>query len=173
MRQNIYMGVGPQALQPTLVGGGASVAYPVELYQTPVLDLTKTLFGMELVPARPGHFPFQVFRWWLITQKNGTQTSPIAYRSGSNEANAIQPTPHNNFVSAGASPSNADVNNVNLVIPCWAAGSSGAGNAQRLTNKPIIMDITAAAVGTGNFSLFASLATFVAWSPTGGSDGIT
>jgi hypothetical protein len=52
-RQPVYLGTGPQNLEGQGLVAASNVAYPVETYQTPLIDFTKIQLGIELVPARP------------------------------------------------------------------------------------------------------------------------
>lgn len=156
VRLNDYLarGQGPVPLGST--GGGSLCGFPVENFQTPLLDLTTANLAIELVPARPGYAPIVNFAEWIISQKFGTQTSTATYRAGSN-------TGHSNFIASVSEPSNAQVN----------AGSSGpyiASSAftalidvKLIPNATVYLDVTAGASGTGGFALLASLSVSVAW----------
>ena len=143
-------------------GSGALGAYPMEVFETPSLDLTKTYSGIELIPARPGYLPFLLLPQWMITIASGTQTSGATAQAGSNAA-------HTNFFNTTANtPSNAAVNAAVGNTPCRGGNPSAATSTlRRFTNRPVLMDITVGAQGTGNFALACRFIAIVGWVPTG------
>jgi len=169
MRSSIWQGLGPQALQgPANAASCARAgAYPIEAYQTPILDLTKTYSNIELVPARPGYVALARSRFWIVTSVQGVQTSPPTCRAGSNtelESSTGEPSSiHDNFFPlASTAPSNASVNAI-TTTPVLIAGSSAANNLQLFQGRTVFLDVTAPAVGTGGFKLFAMLLVTVQW----------
>ena len=151
-------GLGPEPLGSP--GGGGLVAFPCETFQTLLLDLTKTVSGIELVPARNGHVAFQLASFWIIESTTGTQTSPPTVQAGNNGA-------HTNYIpSSGTTPSNANV--AATVAPGVTAGPFAAGNSIQIPiNSPVLLDVTSGATGTGNFTLMGRLVTLVTWSEVG------
>jgi hypothetical protein len=160
MRYGDYLGqaLGPMALGP-FPTSGFQVMYPIEIYQTQILDLTKTASGIELVPAKPGHYPviFSSTRF-LVEAVNGTQTTPAQMQAGSDAA-------HTNLFISSALPSNANVNAVSpSALPGLALGPALATDTiRRIPNATVLMDITAGAQGTGSFALRGKLSINVAW----------
>src|SRR5579872_710594 len=96
MRQSIWQGYGPQPLQGQANAAlcARSNAYPIETYQTPRLNLSKTYFGIELVPARPGYVAAPRSRFWVVSSVSGVQTTPPNTQAGSDAA-------HLNFMISG------------------------------------------------------------------------
>lgn len=150
-------GAGPLALsQPS----GGLVAYPVETYITPSLDLTIVQLGIELIPAKPGHIVAITVTGFLLESVTGTQTTPLQARAGSD------PTHTNISPLITTNPTNAQVNSANT--PCTAGGlSSNSVPVQILPSLPVFLDIVAGAQGTGGFSLRGRLAARVAWAAIG------
>jgi hypothetical protein len=159
-RQSGYLGLGPQSLQGPNTGSGSSVAYPLEFYQTPLLDLTKTYSNIEIIPARPGYVALIFFTRWMIESKNGTQVTPITCQAGSNITK-------NNNLALNSNPSNINVNNASTVPPCFVLGQSQLVPAPVLINTPILFDVVTPASGTGGFSLMARLFVSAIWAAVG------
>lgn len=160
MRTNTYAGLGPQSLQGAGSGSGENPAYPLEVYQTPVLDLTKTYSDVELLPARPGYFPVILTSVWVIISRSGTQTTPPTFQAGNNTA-------HTNLIaSVSTLPSNADVNGANPPSQTSTVGAV-VNLTQRIVNATSYFDITAAASGTGGYSCMAQLVVEVVWMASG------
>lgn len=143
---------------PTALGGSGSsglINYPIETYVTPTLDLTQTVSGIELIPAKPGHVPLVYLARWIIYSVTGTQTTPATHKAGNNTAHT------NIFASSSTNPSNA---NVNAAAPVSTAAGPVTVQPSNITpNAPVIFDLTSGAVGTGGFALRARLAAFVIW----------
>jgi len=155
------MGTGPELLEGpgTQSAGNLNL---VEIYQSPLLDLTKTYSGIELVPGKPGLIPYPIDiqgpGTWLLEQKAGAQTSPPTTQAGSDAA-------HQNFLkSSNTNPTNALFNTA--VAPCILNGpSTGAlsGTLKRLPGMPIYFDVTVPAAGTGGYICLARLYVAVGW----------
>lgn len=149
-------GAGPIS---TGTGGAGFGAYAVEAFESPILDLTTTALGVELVPARPFYTPRLITASWLIEKVAGTQTSPPTVRAGNDAA-------HGNFIGQmSTTPSNANTNAA--ATPCVVTGPT-AGTAlgptvQTITNAPVLLDIVSGATGTGGFMLKARLVVLVLW----------
>jgi len=162
MLRNGYLGQGqgPAPIGPGTTG--ALSAYPVEMYQSPLLDLTQTVSGIELIPARPGYIPIIELALWETEFTAGTQTSPPTVRAG-NDAG------HTNFINTSSTtPSNANVNAAN--VPCLITGPTGAlsnQTAQQIPNATVLLDVTAGAAGTGGFALRAKLVCMIFWVAVG------
>jgi len=148
------VGLGPAPLGSP--GSAGLVAFPVELYQTPNLDLTVPNLGIELIPAKPGHFPVLVNANWIIDSASGTQTTPPTTRAGSDAG-------HVNFASqTSTKPSNASVNGAN--VPSMGDGNANAAlTLRRIPNAPVIFDIVAGAQGTGTFAVRGRFSVSVNW----------
>jgi|SRR5579863_3571367 len=152
-------GLGPENLEGNPTSGSFVALWP-EVFQTPLLDLTKTLSSMELVPARPGHFPVVcVLANWCIESVSGVQTAPVVYQAGQNAAHT------NVFAALTNGPSNADVNGANP--PSFGGQSIGASRVQLIVNTPVFLDITAGAQGVSK--LLARLIVGVEWVAIGGA----
>lgn len=144
-------------------GGGLSVAWPIESFETPSLDLTVVQSNIELVPARPGYIALGFAALWLIEAISGTQTSPPTLQAGSDAA-------HSNFIpSTNSLPSNANING-GTTLPFLASSGSfiiisspTTTTLQRLPNTTTFLDITAGAAGTGDFALRGRLIVGVKW----------
>lgn len=135
--------------------------YPHETFVSPVLDLTVPTLGIELIPARPGYFAVATSITWVIELVSGTQTSPANFRAGTDPS-------HLNFITANGRPLNTDVNGA--VTPSVAVGGGlGAVTLPRTSGTTVIMDVTAGAVGTGNFALRGRLAVIARWIAEGGA----
>lgn len=154
------MGVGPQSLE----GPGtqsASAGPFVDLFQSPLLDLTQVVSNIELVPARPNLIPFPVnlvTAFWFVEQRSGTQTSPPTIQAGSDAAH------QNFFTTTSTTPSNANLNA--SVVPAPIAGPGigvFSGTLKRIPNAPIMLDLTVPAAGTGGYSCRARIFVVVAW----------
>ena len=164
------MGRGPQALEgstralqlagvdPSTLLSAAMGAFSLETYETPLLDLTKTYSGIELVPARPGYIPIHSTRTWIIFSRSGTQTSPPTTNIGNDAAHTnIQP-------SINTTPSNV---NVNGAVPIsLAQGVAQNQGPQILPNATVYFDLTAPATGTGGYSCMARYAIAIFWVAT-------
>lgn len=169
MRQSIWQGAGPQPLQGAANAASCAraSAYPLETYQTPILDLTKTYSGIELVPARPGYVATPRSRVWTVISVSGTQTSPATYNAGSNtglESSTAEPASiHDNFMpQANALPTNATINS-GTTPPFVTNATSAANNLQLFANAPVLLDISVPAAGTGGFKLLMMLTVTVEW----------
>src|SRR6267142_1271140 len=153
------LGTGPQALEGSNTNSASVGAYPLEPFQTPLLDLTKTYSNIEIIPARPGYFPVILsgfFPEWVIESVVGTQTSPPTVQAGNNAA-------HNNSIPTTATtPTNALVNTA--VPPTTVTGPGNpAVTLKQFPNTPVFMDITVAAQGTGGYSCLARLSFILHW----------
>lgn len=154
-------GVGPQKLEGPDMLSGSIGAYAVEVFQTPLLDLTKTYQKIELVPARPGYFPINLTTGkaqWSIEKVSGTQTTPPTIRAGNDPAHT------NFFTSTSTNPSNADVNGAN---PPSVANGPFLPLGTEFSNATVYFDLTSPAVGTGGYSCMARLTCAVAWISVG------
>lgn len=155
-----FLGTGTGPVQLGVSGSAGLVSYPTEVFVTPTLDLTIPNLGIEIIPAKPGHIPVVYLSRWIIYSVAGTQTTPATHRAGSNAAHT------NIFASSTTTPSNA---NVNGAVPIsFAAGPSLVQPSNIQPNLPVILDVTAGAVGTGGFALRARLGVFVVWIAQGG-----
>lgn len=131
------------------------VAFPSEIYESPLLDLTQVTLGIELIPAKPGYFPVLSSARWLIEAFSGAQTTPCTSQAGNDPA-------HTNVLAAGTSPTNGATNT--SVPPCvLSAGSAAAVTVKRFANAPVIFDVTAGAQGTGGFTLMAKFFCTINW----------
>ena len=156
VRQSIYMGLGPQAFAGPGLGSGAALPFPLETYQTPLLDLTKTYSNIELLPARPGFYPVIISSMWLIESHSGTQTTPPTIQAG-NDLN------HVNIIPLSATrPSNANVNAIGQNGICTASAAA-ANTVQKIIGVPVFFDLTVPAVGTGGYSCFGHYVLIVCW----------
>lgn len=160
VRQGFYRGLGPSLFQGPGTPSAGAVAYPIEIYSTPILDLTKIVSGIEAIPARPGYIATQFNSRWIVQQLSGTQTSPPTYQMGSDPA-------HQNFVPSTAAPSNASVNAI-VGTPALGNGGLLQTGLQFFPNAPVFFDVTAAAQGTGGFALLARHVSVVWWIAVGG-----
>jgi len=154
----ISNGLGPQSLA---TGAGARVAFPCEVFSTPVLDLTVLSSNIELVPAKPGHFPSGLTTRVIVEQFTGTQSTPATVRAGSDAG-------HVNYIVASNAPSNASMN-IGVSAP-FVPNTNVTGSAvttQRIPNAPVLLDITVAATGTGGFTLRVRYETTVIWAAPG------
>lgn len=164
MRNGDYFGnaTGPAALGSP--GAGSTVMYPCEAFQTPQLDFTRpTTTSIELVPARPGHFPLILTSIFLIETATGTQTSPPTTRAGNNAT-------HDNLIAQNSTnPSNAAFNTPS-VAPCISGGGSvPAAATQRIPNAPVFFDVVTGSAGTGGYALKGKFVVFVLWTAIGGA----
>lgn len=158
-RQSFWAGVGPQSLEPGVAG--ATVAYPPELYQTPLLDLTVApQSNIELVPARPGHIPININRLWVIELLTGTQVTPATMQAGSDATQS-------NFMPLVSSPTNANVNGFTTPF-FFTGGSATLDTVKQLVNTPVFFNLVTPASGTGGFSLKGRLLVHVNWVSIGG-----
>lgn len=154
------LGSGPQMLEGPGSISGAAGAYPTEVFQTPLLDITQAVSNIEILPARPGYFPFNILSQWVIESVTGAQTVPATIRAGSDPA-------HLNFYpSINTAPSNANVNAA--VPPSLADALNTTGVAlKKFPGAPVFFDITAPAAGTGGYSCKARLVILVVWYVSG------
>jgi len=157
-------GVGPEPSDGPGTPSSSLIAYPMEIFQTPLIDISQPLSGMELIPARIGHIPILIVQLageWAIESVVGVQTSPVHVRAGSDAA-------HSNFLSSTTTPSNADVNGA--VVPSLTSlNTTGPGPVTFFPNTPVYFDITVPAAGTGGFSCLARLIIAVNWVTTDGA----
>lgn len=160
VRNSIIMGLGPQALEGPGLVSGSNVAFPLEIYQTNLLDLTIPHLNIELVPAKPGHIPIQLSRNWIVESRSGTQVTPAQFQAGSNAA-------HNNYNTLSSTPSNANVNG-STPIAYLLGGTAQPMNLQLFPNTPIMLDVISGASGTGGFSLKARYDMHILWVAVGG-----
>ena len=161
VRSSVNLGLGPQALSGSQSNSGSANAFPYETYQTPLLDLTMSQLGIEIIPARPGHIPllFQIF--WIMETLSGTQVTPLQAQMGSNAA-------HNNLAPLSSAPSNATVNG--FTTPFYTRGGASAGNGtQQIPNSPVFLDVVSGAQGTGGFALKGRLLVATYWVAIGGN----
>jgi hypothetical protein len=151
-------GLGPLPLSAPFVGGGL-VAFPVESFTTPLLDLTQVALGIELAPAKPGHYAVPIGNMFIVVEsKSGTQTTPPTTRSGSNAAHT------NSFPQISTRPANADV--AAVAVPGFILGpAAAAAGVQQIANAPVIFDLVSGALGAGGFSLFARFVGRFYWVP--------
>jgi len=136
-------------------GAGSLVPFPLEVYQTPILDLTKPNLGIELFPAKPGYVALSNLVEWVITQVTGTQTGVLSAQAGSDPAH------RNLFNSQATQPSNATVNGANP--PSRSGNQTLAFTVKLFPGAPVILDVTAGAVGTGGFTLNGFFVAYVFW----------
>lgn len=156
---NDFIGSG---LGPSQVGNqisGSLVAFPLDTYATPQLDLTQVVTGIELVPAKPGHIPVSATARFLIESTTGTQTTPLVSQAGSDAA-------HTNFKASTSAPANVDVTGAPVPAISSAVGGS-AVTTQRIPNATVFFDITAGAQGTGGFTLRGKFVVVVRWQAVG------
>lgn len=138
-------------------GGGSLVVFPFSVYETKTLDLTQLASNIEIVPAKPGHWPFATAGFFVIESTAGTQTSAASIRAGNDSG-------HVNLIAASAIPTNGDVNGANP--PSFSSAFTAPANAtQRFANLPCFLDITTAAQGTGGFTLLGRFQVTVFWLP--------
>lgn len=143
-------------------GTAGLVSYPSETYATPILDLTVANLGIELVPAKPGHFAVSSGSEWIIESVNGTQVTQVTCQAGTDLAHV------NFFTSFNGRPTNVEVNGV--VPPSLGTGApTAAQTLQRTSNTPVIFDVTVPATGTGGFALRARFCVRVRWIAEGGT----
>lgn len=159
------VGAGPQSLEGQGLLSASLGAYTLEVYQTPLLDLTKTYANIELVPARPGFIPCLLrsvnLNRWLLESASGTQTTPPTIRAGSDIG-------HSNFIPVDVtSPSNARVNAG--IVPVQISGPPAAAiGVKQFPGLPIYFDVTIPAAGTGGYSAMAKYTCVVGWIAVGG-----
>jgi hypothetical protein len=155
------IGTGPALLEGAGTNSAGEVAYLIEVFQTPLFNLTNTYSNIEIIPARPGYYPLAFNTAWIIESLSGTQTSPLTLRAGSNPGHS------NIFPLQSTNPSNANVNVA--VPPSIASGLTIAvpNNTQQIAKATVYMDITAPASGTGGFACTARMSFFVLWIPFG------
>jgi len=143
--------------------GGGLVAYSIESFQSPLLDFSVAVFGIEILPAKPKHVALLVGApVFIFESSRGTQTSTATVNLGSDAT-------HDDFANINT-PGNVLVNAI-TVYPCTIAygGLSTPGNPTRLTpNATVFLDVAVPAAGTGNFSLKGRLSFTAAWLPVGG-----
>lgn len=153
---SLQPGVGPESLEGQSASGSI-LAYPGEIYQTPLIDISQPLSNLELIPARIGYFP--VFIAGLggmcaIESVTGTQTSPVHIQAGNNAA-------HTNLFATTTLPSNADVNGAS--VPSLTTLNPPTNLLTMIQNATVFFDITVPAVGTGGFKCLARFAVVVVW----------
>ena len=153
-------GIGPQKLEGPDMLSGSIGAYALEVFQTPLLDLTKTYLNIELIPARPGYFAQGLLGLtaWSIEKKSGVQVTPPTIRAGNDSTHT------NLFSSTATTPSNTNVNGANP--PSTATGPSGSLAAQ-IPNTTVYFDLTSPAVGTGGYVCMARFTCAVFWVAVG------
>lgn len=153
-------GVGPEPLEGPGAVAASLVAFQAETYQTPLIDISQPLSGMELIPARPGHFPVllnALYGVWDIESVTGTQTSPVHLQAGNNAA-------HTNMFASTTTPSNGDVNGANVPsLTFLNATFNIAAPATQIPNATVFLDVTVPAAGTGGFKCMARLSVTVVW----------
>lgn len=160
MSIEVIPGLGPLVLEPSDRISAGRVPYPLEIYTTPLLDLSQVVTDLEIVPARFGYVPVNRVSGvalWVIESIVGTQTTPPTIKAGSNTART------NFFASSSATPSNADVNGANVPSISNASSAIAAVGLQLLPNSPIYFSITSPAAGTGGYKCMARLVFNVAW----------
>jgi hypothetical protein len=153
------LGTGPQQLEGPRTNSGTASPYPFDIYQTPLIDIAKTVSNIELVPARVGFYPV-LFHMAIVAEKIvGTQTSPPTIRAGNNAT-------HDNYVATDANdPTNAAVNA--SVAPALVGVLNLVSNTMKqATNAPVLFDITVPAAGTGGYSCMVKFVTTVTWIST-------
>lgn len=160
------MGVGPLMLEGPGTNSAGSLGL-VEIFQSPLLDLTQTYSNIELVPARPNLVPYPTDLAgpgsWLIEKLAGVQTSPPTIRAGSDAG-------HQNFIlTTSTTPSNANFN-ASAAAPCISSGPNTgvtSGTLKRIPNTPILFDLTSPAAGTGGYICLARYFVAVMWIAVG------
>lgn len=136
--------------------GGSLVPFPIECFVTPVLDLTIPTLGLEIIPARPGFYPFLQNLSWVIENLAGVQTTPPTIQAGSDPA-------HMNMLTPFQTPSNANLATILGSTPATAGGGNSVSGTQQFPNAPAFLDITIGSVGTGGFVLRARAVVRVGW----------
>lgn len=158
MFDNLGVGIGP--LPNGSPGGGGLVCFPMELYETPILDLTIVTPPLEFIPARPGliALPTSNSRF-VIEQVAGAQTVPLTFR-------VTQDLINSNFANSTTVPSNADVNGG--VVPFISGGANISSlTNRRFPNTPFMFQMLTGAQGTGGFVLRGKFVTVVGWAAVG------
>ena len=151
-------GAGPSALGSP--GGASLVRYPVEIYQSPLLDLS-LIQTVELIPAKPGHIPAcpVVQAFWIIEALNGTQILPPTWQVGSDPS-------HQNFIArqTTTTPFTGEGTNPPYYTQIF---TSFITTAPSLPNLPTYLDILSAATGNpangAAFQVIARLVVPVMW----------
>lgn len=151
-------GAGPSALGSP--GGASLVRYPVEVYQSPLLDLG-IVQSVELIPAKPGFIPAcpVVQAFWMIEGLNGTQTLPPTWQVGSDPS-------HRNFIDRQTTTT--PFTGEGTTPPYYTQiFTSFLTNVPVLPNLPTYLDIVSAAAGTpangAAFQVLARLVVPVMW----------
>ena len=158
-------GVGPLFLEQD--GGARSsglVVPSTEIYQTPLLDISQPVFGIEVVPAKFGLVAVTFAlpnNQWFVESIVGVQTSPPHCQAGSDAAhtNLYAPDtgdPINALVNAGTAP------------PFLAGVASATALAAYMPNTPVFFDLTVGATGTGGYKCMAKLIFIITWIAVGG-----
>jgi hypothetical protein len=154
-------GLGPQNLGSP--GAAGLVAFPMEVFISPVLDLSKVTLGIEIIPGRTGLIPWRTSMAWLIEDASGTQATAPVLQAGSDAA-------HTNFFPSSSSPTNSDVASCIGVTPCFSPGfanSSVNQQNQKFAGLPTIMDITSGGLGSVGYTLRGRFYTTVFWMSVG------
>lgn len=161
-RTSDYLGLAAGPIQYGSLPGSGLVAYPVEAYQSALLDLTVAQSAIEFIPAKPGHVPVPLTWFWIIEKIAGTQTAPGTINLGSDPA-------HTNFTTSVGMPINSDVNTASVSPVTLGIGALTLtpSIAQRFPNSPIYMDVSPSA-GTGGFVLKGRIIIITYWVPAGG-----
>lgn len=160
---DIIPGIGPEPLE----GAGtisASLNLFCEVYVSPVLDLTKTISDVELIPAKQGYFPLALNQYFVVVSRSGTQVTPATIKAGNN-------TNKTNFLCIFSGvpipstiPINTDVNNANP--PCITNNNGNSAFTpvtSPIPGRPVLMDVVTPASGTGGFSAMVRMIAFVGW----------
>lgn len=160
MAIEVISGLGPLSLEPAGLISAGRVPFPVEIYASPLLDLTQAVSGVEIIPAKPGYIPTTrtvggVF--WVIENVTGTQTTPPTLRAGSNAART------NFIIQVSTTPANADVNGANPPSLSNAAAAVATTTVQLFPNTPVYLDIVAPAAGTGGYKCMAKIISIITW----------
>lgn len=150
----IGQGAGPIPVGTT---GAGLASYPFEGFESATLDLTQITLGLEIIPARPGYFPYIFGALWIVESVSGVQTSPPTFQAGNDAAHT------NTILPNSTTPSNANVNAANSVCAVTGPGLLNSGTVKKIPNATVFLDITAPAVGTGGFALKARLWVEVIW----------
>lgn len=156
-------GIGPLFLEQDGKVSGGLVIPSSEIYQSPLLDISQPVFGMEIVPAKLGLVCVAILSnpLWFVESVVGVQTSPPHCQAGSDAAhsNLYAPdvgNPSNGLVNAGTAP------------PFLGGAGSSTNLAANVANAPVFFDLTVGAVGTGGYKCMAKLVLVVTWIAVGG-----
>ncbi len=155
------VGAGPQPLGSP--GAASLISYPVETFQTPLLDLAVPNLNIEFIPAREGFVAWRLSSAWIIETALGTQTTPPVVRAGSDAART-------NFLPSTSSPSSANVNASVGNVPSLASGIGNVNSNQanqKIPGATVYLDVVSGGSGSGGYALLARLVVNVMWMTVG------